>query len=75
MNWNELNHGKPIQAINFPDGSGVRNNIECDTGLALIFEYSYHGEYDESWVCQLDKNGKEIRRFNVRYIESIEWLN
>ena len=52
----------------------VRNTAEFEDGDSLICNIKYHGDHQCEWVIQLDKNGKEIQRFNIKYIVNINWL-
>lgn len=77
MNWNERMNNKAVDSIIVGSGQGgqfIKNTAEKINGTALVFEYSFHGEYDEGWVVELSQDGKELRRFNARYISEIKWL-
>lgn len=39
---------------------------------SYVFSATYHGDRDEFWIL-LMVDGKEIMRWNARYIASIEW--
>jgi hypothetical protein len=65
--WKSLD-GRAIQRITLPDGEST--TARDDLTLSLIYEY--HGEYDDAWVV-LCQGGKELVRYNVKFIESIAW--
>lgn len=74
-NLNDLD-GKIVDGFMLPgqDGGRIQNTSEKENGITLIFGKSYHGDRDEHWIAEFNKHGKELRRTNVRFIESIEWL-
>jgi len=78
MVWSEANNGKPVDYIDIgvgQEGYRVNNTSEKPNGIALIFEYSFHGDYDEGWVVELSAlDAREIRRHNARHITTIKWL-
>lgn len=76
-NWKEAYDGKPVDEIFIgvgQEGSSIKNTAERQNGKALIFEYTYHGEYDEAWIVGLSQEGKELRRFSTKFITEIKWL-
>ena len=68
MNSSELD-GKMVDQIIFPNGEVLSVNEE----MRLRYHYEFHGEYDDAWVIQVDNDGNEIARHNVKFIESIIW--
>jgi hypothetical protein len=75
--WKEAYNDKVVNAIYLGVGQEtitVKNTSEKPGGFALMFEYSYHGDSDEGWVVQLSQDGKEVRRFNTKFMTEIEWL-
>jgi hypothetical protein len=63
--------GKPIKCITFPP---TNNNFECVRSSEL-FGLIYSGDEGGAWVTRISlKDGRETNRFNVNYIESIEWM-
>lgn len=68
--WN----GKKVKRICFnrTDGDESIMTIPAST---LELEARYHGDRDEFWIKRLDYvTGREISRYNCKYIASIEWL-
>lgn len=61
--------GKQIDLISFPNGDCCR----AINGSTLVYHYEYHGEYADAWVISIVE-GKEIVRYNAKFIESIVWL-
>ena len=63
--------GKLIARVFWP-----REN-ECLTAsdeIGLHMSATYHGDRDEFWIVQSDKNGNEVARLNPKYVESFEWV-
>lgn len=74
-----MEDGKVVNSIviEAEHGNGVyriKNTVEKENGLALICEIKFHGDHQCEWIVQLDKKGNEKRRFNMSYIQEIEWL-
>lgn len=69
--------GMPVDEIWIGVGDAeyrVKNTVEQPNGKVLIFEYCYHGEYDDGWVVQLSQEGKELGRWNIKFVTYIKWL-
>jgi len=60
--------GTNVKAIYFPNGEQVRSVSGCQ----LKTHNAFHGDHDQDWILQT-KEGKELTRYNVDYLESIEW--
>jgi len=64
---------RPVKSITLQfDGHTCAREVATDT-RTMIAVNEYHVEYDLDWVLVIE-NGKEIRRYNFKSIESIEWL-
>ncbi len=65
-------HGKKIAAVLWPD-------TETEKGRCLMAGYSCDDLYlevaknGESWILQI-KDGAEVARHNLRYVETVEWV-
>jgi hypothetical protein len=73
----EILNGKIINWIEIEkDGypSFVKNTAEKENGYCLIYESIYMGDHSEDWVVQIDLNGKEVARYNTKFIKQIKWL-
>lgn len=75
---NTIMHGRPVRKIYFPpygiDEGGV---VESNAIQGLYLSATHHGDHDEFWVVAYDKQNqdREIARYNVKYLEQIDWLN
>jgi hypothetical protein len=45
----------------------------AEGNITMMTVNEYHGDHDDDWVV-VYKDGKEVERFNCRYLERIEWL-
>jgi hypothetical protein len=74
MNTKEM-HNKEILCVWWPDTvneSGI--HAVADERKGLKMSATYHGDHDEFWIVEYDKDsGTESRRHNIRYVESFEW--
>jgi hypothetical protein len=69
-------HGKRIQTVQFPahncqEGQDPYLHSNADSRLEL--SATYHGDHDEFWIVEI-RDGKEVARFNPRFVEMIVWL-
>ena len=64
------NHLKFAKALHF----GEAASVFAQDGRTLQLESTYHGDRDELWIIERDKDGKEVARHNTRFIATIEWL-
>lgn len=60
--------GTKVKTVYFPSGDRVTSTGGCQ----LVTHNTFHGDHDQDWILQT-KDGKELQRFNVDYLESIEW--
>ena len=67
---NISDNGKLIQAIYLHDGTACRS----EDNVVISLEAIYHGDRDEFWAVVSDSFGKEISRYNLRYIVCIDWM-
>jgi len=65
-----MKSGMKVKAIYFPKG----DRIFASEQETLETYSEHHGEYDLDWVIAL-RDGKETARHNIKFIESIVWLN
>lgn len=73
---NTRNHGRYVSMVTFPPAKGeFRSSWGPSEDEVFVLQNEFHGDHDEDWVVVLDKNNtwREIRRYNVRYLESITW--
>lgn len=62
-------HGKKIKTVTWPDsGEDLGRCIQSGSNGDI----SLSSDHDELWIIQI-KDGVEIARHNVRYVESIVW--
>ena len=54
-----------------PDGS-VRC-LKSDDQTKLVFRSEYLGDHSENWILEITE-GREMRRHNTRFLESILWV-
>ena len=76
-NWHDTHDNKPVDNITIGTGQEswfIKNTFKKSDGYALIFESSYHEEYDDGWVVKLSQEGKEIERWNAKFITCIKWI-
>lgn len=72
-------HEKRIKQVIFPvsaDGSFAQPLAHSDTVL-LFMSATHHGDHDEFWIVEYHLIGeefKEVKRHNIKYVESWEWL-
>ena len=62
------NTGREIESIEF-DPEGIRL---FKTNEKAYLSCEYYGDHGENWVV-VDVEGKEIQRFNTKYISIINW--
>lgn len=67
-------HGKKIEAVCWPDSENKSGEILPSGNRygELTLSATHHGDRDEFWIIQT-KDGKEIARYNTKYVESIVW--
>ena len=66
-------NGKLISRIIFsPESSYQICELRSDGVRQLSLSATHHGEYDQFWVIEKE-GGREVRRYNPRLIETIEW--
>ena len=64
---------RPVESITLQfDGHACVHDEATDT-RTMITAHEYYGEYALDWVLVME-GGKEIKRYNFKSIESIEWL-
>ena len=63
--------GKQIKGIWLNGDKSVM--ADSKKGLTLELSATYHGDRDEFWVIG-KQHGKEIQRYNCRYVATIHWL-
>jgi sugar lactone lactonase YvrE len=74
---NKEMHGKKIEQIRFPE-SMTEGSIDIDPYVCssetsqLVLSVTYHGDHDEIWILEI-REGREVARFNPRYVEMIVW--
>lgn len=70
LTWAACNNrkAKSIQLPATPDNQELLTNVESE----LVCVVDYRGDRDEIWIVEV-RDGKELSRRNVRYIETIEW--
>lgn len=63
---------KKVAWLTVPDpaGGGV---IVPEDGEAMYVVSATYGDYEIPWVVHYAENGDEIRRFNARNVEMIQW--
>lgn len=68
-------HGKKISAIKFPETGMTDPWIRSHHGMMghLEFSQTYHGDHEQFWILHIDHGGKEVSRYNPRFVESIHW--
>jgi len=67
-------HGKKISTIYWPDTESEQGRMLSSKDDDLILDATYHGDHDEFWIVQKRKiTGREVARYNPRYVESIIW--
>ncbi len=71
-------HGKEIKLIAFPDSDTEKGAfIKSTESIRLIMVSIFHGEYDEYWIIELQKNKKnewyEYARYNPKYVDCVVW--
>lgn len=67
------NNGRKIRRVIFANSPpNVDPALSSTPEEWLQWHEDYHGNHDVAWVVQIS-DGKEIARFNPRYIESIFW--
>lgn len=65
--------GKLIKAVHFPDdANGYGQILTPRVGEELVWVNKFHGDHDDTWIA-LIRNGKEVERYNPRYLVCIEW--
>ena len=66
--------GKQIKSVCWTDTESEQGRCLPSglNGCRLYLSATYHGDRDEFWVVA-EKDGHEIARHNIKYIESIEW--
>lgn len=62
-------NGRAVREIVFKNGT---SKVCCDFESMCIFNAS-HIDHDDDWVC-VYKDGKEIERYNARYLLAIKWF-
>ncbi len=67
-------NGKKIKTIFWPDTESEqwRHMTVGEDCEGMHLSATHHGDRDEFWII-VTKDGKEFRRYNPRYVESIEW--
>jgi len=73
----KVEDGRKIKRIYYGrDGDCVQEAKTLDDGhiKEIIFSSEFHGEYDTEWAV-VYVNGKEISRHNLKFVETVEWLN
>ena len=68
-------NGKLIDEVTWPDTEEEPGQIlQSIHGNQLHLSATHHGDHDEFWIVLSRKiTGREISRFNPRYISSITW--
>jgi hypothetical protein len=62
--------GKPVDRIIFPDNT----NIAASRERVLEYECVNHGDHDECWIVEKDRETQaETARHNIRFISDIYW--
>ncbi len=69
-NMSEMLDGKQIKAFSWVEPE--IGNLTVNENQEAIFHYEYYGDHSENWII-LKENGKEIHRYNTRYLDSILW--
>ena len=62
------NDGRRVKWFCFEQGG----SLNPDPGEEFIFVSEFPGEYDQCWITCI-RGETEIRRWNARYVASIEW--
>jgi hypothetical protein len=71
MKTDELN-GKLVGMIGFSNGE----TVSADKENELICDATDHGDRDEFWIVRRNRCGlMETARYNMRFVETIIWLN
>jgi hypothetical protein len=69
-------HGKKIHSILLAAGGPpelIWVDKEFGTISDMVYHFGFHGQYDDSWIIVLDKNGNELQRYNGHYVACITW--
>lgn len=71
MQLSEMN-GKKVKMLFWDEGvDGPSQRFVHEDEIAYLSSEDY-GDHAENWIV-LEKNGKEIQRYNTKIILSIEW--
>jgi hypothetical protein len=65
----KMKDGDLIESVVFPNGEEI---LKSNEKRILVYSQEYNGDHDECWIIEKDKTGREIARFNTRFIESIK---
>lgn len=64
--------GRHISSIQQPYSTPVKS----DEATQLVYSREHRGDRDEEWVLAFRvSDGKEVARYNVRYIATIHWAD
>lgn len=70
-------HGKLIDEVTWPSTEEESGQfLHSIRGNQLHLSATHHGDHDEFWILMSRKiSGREISRYNVRYVKSIKWAD
>lgn len=67
-------NGRRIYAVYWPDTETEHGKcMRKDEKHILIFEDTYCGDHNESWIVVYNEDGKETMWYNPRYVDCIVW--
>jgi hypothetical protein len=69
------NNGREIKQVFWPVTEPEKGRCLVADGYGcgrLTLACEYHGDHDEDWIIET-RNGVEVARHNVRYVETIQW--
>jgi hypothetical protein len=49
------------------------DQIRARQGERLVFDYRYHGTYDDCWIVRLSADGEEVERHNINRLGGWTW--
>jgi len=65
--------GREVSEIHWANPDNSCSVIKSDEKRQLRFHSDYLGDHSENWILELSC-GKELRRHNTRFIETIVWI-
>ena len=66
--------GREVHQIFWPDThDGEIRRLKSNNGVQLRFHSEHLGDHSENWILEM-VGGKEMRRHNTRFLETIVWI-